>query len=336
MRIPRLEATNTFMQRHLFKNFLLWTLVIGVASPTCARASSSDDLSDWVNDGNWPRGQDAVEPTPTKQLKKARRLEQLGDVRQAAEQYRRLSEVYSEADQSEEALILSAKNYLALGKYSESRKQLAELRRRFIHPTYLDALGQVEVRLGRGYLEGKGEGGTFRLASRVRKARAIFEHIIKEDPQGRWSDDAYLGLGQCDEALGRYPDAIKRYKELLEKYPQSELRAVAEGRIAFCINANEPRPEYTETDTSEARRRIQAAKHEAASGDATLDLLALEENEKLLMSRQARKRFDQAAFYAKNGHYRAAEVYYELIKERYPESEWSKKAEEALKKMRRR
>lgn len=294
------------------------------------------DLDVWVSEGNWSRAKRAVESTPAKQLKKAKQLEAIGDVRQAADQFKRLADVYTESDEAEEALVLSARNYLAAGSYTQCRKQLDELRRRYIHPTYLDLLGQVEVALGRGFLEGKGEGGTFRLSSRVRRAKRIFQQILKEDAQGRWADDALLGLGRCEEALGHYDDAIKKYKELLEKYPRSELRAEAEGRIAFCINAREPRPEYTETDTSEARRRIEAARSEAASGNTNLDLVALDENEKLLEDRQARKRFEQAQFYAKNNHFRAAEVYYELIKLRYPKSKWAKESEKALLKMRQR
>jgi outer membrane protein assembly factor BamD (BamD/ComL family) len=72
------------------------------------------------------------------------------------------------------------------------------------------------------------------------------------------------------------------------------------------------------------------------AGDTDLDLAALEENERMLNSRMAEKRFEQARFYAINGHYRAAEVYYELIKSRYPETPWAKKAEEELLKVRQR
>jgi TolA-binding protein len=322
--------------RYASKRAVLAAWVLSILPLMPGLGAAEGDLDVWVSEGRWPRGKNAVEPTPAKQLKKAKRLEAVGDVRQAAEQFRRLADVFTESDEAEEALILSARNYLAAGSYTKCRKQLAELRRRYIHPSYLDLLGQVEVSLGRGYLEGKGEGGTYRVSSRVRKARQIFKQVIKEDPQGRWADDAVLGLGRCEETLGHYNDAIKHYKELLQKYPRSELRAEAEGRIAFFINAREPRPEYTETDTSEARRRIQAARTEAAGGDANLDLVALDENEKLLEDRQAQKRYEQAQFYAKNGRYRAAEVYYELVKLRYPKSKWAKEAEKALKKMRQR
>jgi outer membrane protein assembly factor BamD len=309
-------------------------LVLGPGALTLY--AGEGDLDVWVSEGRWVRGSTAVAATPALQLDKAKKLEALGDVRQAGEQYRRLADVYIESQEAEEALILSARCYLAAGNYTKCREELNELRRRYVHPTYLDAMGQVESALGRGYLEGKGEGGTFKPASRLRKARAIFEHILSEDPQGRWADDALLGLGECEEAVGRWDEAMDQYKKLLEKYPTSELRAEAEGRIAYCISKREPQPEYTEAETKEALRRIENAREEAASGDTDLDAVALEENERMLKSRLAEKRFDQAQFYAKNGHYRAAEVYYELIKVRYPESPWAKKAEEALNQIRRR
>jgi tetratricopeptide (TPR) repeat protein len=297
---------------------------------------ATSDLELWANEGRWPRGEATVEPTPAQQMEKARQLAALGDLQQAAEQFRRLADIYPDAQEAEEALILAAKSYLEAGDFTKCREQLTELRRRYLHPIYLDGMGQVEAALGRGFLEGRGEGGTYRLASRVRKARAIFEHILDEDPQGRWADDALLGLGQCEEALEGWDEGIARYKELLEKYPSSELRAEAEGRIAYCLDRREPRPAYTDAETTEALRRIVSAREEAAGGDVELDAAALAENERLLCSRLAQKRFEQAAFYAKNGHYRAAEVYYELIKARYPETPWATKSEEALLEMRKR
>lgn len=299
--------------------------------------SAENDLADWVNEGKWPRGPLSVEPTPETQSAKAKRFQEIGDSKQAAEQYRRLADVYSESDpQAEEGLVASAKNYLAAGDYSKCRDQLSELRRRYANPSYLDAIGEVEIALGRGFLEGKGEGGTYRFASRIRKARAIFQRQLDQDPEGRWADDALIGLGLCSEVTFDYDTAIKKYKELLEKYPRSELRADAEGHIASCINKREPQPEYTESETEEARRRIQQARDEALSEDVDLDVAALEENEKLLSERQARKRYEQALFYMKNVHFRAAEVYFELVKERYPGSVWAEKAKVELEKLRRR
>jgi outer membrane protein assembly factor BamD (BamD/ComL family) len=297
---------------------------------------ASTDLDEWVSEGSWPRGPDTVEPTPALQRKRAQHFEELGDVLQAAEQYRRLAEQFPEAAESEEALIAAARNFLAAGEYSLCRDQMEELRRRYVHPTYLDLMGQVEISLGRGYLEGKGEGGTFQLKSRIRKAKAIFGHVLSEDPEGRWADDALLGLGQCEEALGLWDQAIDEYKKLLSKYAGSELRGEADGRIAYCIMRRDPNPEYTESEAKDVLRRIAQAKEDAQAGDADLDLAALQENERMLKSRMAQKRFEQARFYVINGHYRAAEVYYELIKSRYSETPWAKKAEEELLKVRQR
>ncbi|MCZ7647189.1 MAG: tetratricopeptide repeat protein [Planctomycetota bacterium] len=299
-------------------------------------ADRESDLELWASEGKWPRGKTNVESTPARQYQVAKHFEQVGDVLQAAVAYQRLGDAYPESDEAEESLILSAKNFLAAGDFTQCRHELDELRRRYANPTYLDAMGQVEAELGRGYLEGKGEGGTYKLASRLRKARKIFQHILDEDSEGRWADDALLGLGQCDEEDGSYDQAIEKYKKLLEKYPRSELRAEAEGRIAHCINKREPRPEYTETDTLEAYNRIQAAYKEAEFGNTNLDLEALKENQRVLDDRQAEKRYEQARFYATNGHYRAAEVYYELIMKRYPDSPWAKKAEATLREMRQR
>src|SRR5204863_4996174 len=107
-----------------------------------------------------------------------------------------------------------------------------------------------------------------------------------------------------------------------------------ESHIAYCINRRHPTPEYSEADTEEARSRITMAKDEAENGE--LDRAALEENEKQLIDRIAQKRFDQAMFYKTNNHYRAAEVYFALIKEKYPKTKWAEKSKKELEDMRKR
>lgn len=302
----------------------------------CAAESPDNDLAVWVNERKWARGPHATETTPEKQSQRAKKLEGIGDTRQAAEQFKRLADEFSESDLAEEGLVLSARNFLKAGDFTRCREQLTELRRRYVNPTYLDAMGEVEIALGRGFLDAKGEGGTYRLASRIRKATAIFKKQYEGDPQGRWADDALFGLGNCAEALHGYDDAIKKYKELLEKYPRSELRAEVESHIAFCINRRHPTPEWSESETDDARARIAVAKEEAGIDKEDLDTIALEENEKLLIERMAEKRFSQAMFYKINNHFRAAEVYFELIKERYAKTKWAAKSKIELEEMRKR
>lgn len=312
-----------------------------VALALCPLAASAlersgDDLAVWVNEAKWARGPHAVEATPEKQSQKAKRLESIGDSRQAAEQFTRLGDEFSESDLAEEGLVLSARNWLRAGDFTKCREQVNELRRRYVNPTYLDAMGEVEISLGRGFLDAKGEGGTYRLASRIRKATAIFKKEYETDPQGRWADDALFGLGNCAEVLHDYDGAIKKYKELLEKYPRSELRAEVESHIALCINKRHPTPEYSESETDDARQRIAQAKEGVDDTGEDLDKIALDENEKQLIERMAEKRFAQAKFYQINNHYRAAEVYYEVIKEKYPKTKYAPMARKELEEMRKR
>ena len=235
-------------------------LALALPFAVCALHAEEDDydLAIWVNEGKWAHGPHAVETTPDRQSKKAKRLESIGDVRQAAEAYRRLADEFSESDLAEEGLVLSARNYLKAGDFTKCRAQLDELHRRYVNPAYLDAIGETEIALARGFLEGKGEGGTYMLSSRIRKAKAIFQKQLDGDPQGRWADHSMYGLGNCAEVLYDYDTAIKQYKQMLEKYPRSELRAEVESHIALCISLRHPLPSYSEADTEEARRRISA------------------------------------------------------------------------------
>jgi TolA-binding protein len=312
-----------------------------------AAGTREDDEDLWANDGTWKHAPSTVDGTPEKQLRKARNLEKIGAVGQAAEEYKRLAERYPEADAASEALVGSARCFLSAGDFTRCREQLDELRRRWrsIPPEYLDALGKVEIGLANGFLDGRGEGGTYRLGSRVRKARRIYERLLTDDPQGRWADDAQLGLGRCKQILGQWEAAVEEYKKLLKNYPHSSLRAEAEGGIAVCLGRREPRPYYAETETTEALRRIRETKAEAAEPRRTaveadepedLDLAALEEFEQMLEDRQAEKRFLLGRFYAVNGRFRAAEITFERVGRLHPKTEWAARAAEELKKIKNR
>lgn len=323
------------MSRTVAILFASAAFMLGVSLAQAAERSD-DDLAVWVNESKWPRGPHAVEATPEKQSQKAKRLESIGDSRQAAEQYKRLGDEFSESDLAEEGLVLSARNWLKAGDFTKCRAQVDELRRRYVNPTYLDAMGEVEIALGRGFLDGKGEGGTYMLASRVRKASAIFKKQYETDPQGRWADDALFGLGNCAETLHEYDGAIKKYKEMLDKYPRSELRAEVESHIAYCINKRHPLPLYSEAETAESQSRINTAKEESVDGGEDIDRIALDENEKVLIERMAEKRYGQAVFYKINKHYRAAEVYFEVVITKYSKTKYAKKAKDELDDMRKR
>ncbi len=84
-----------------------------------------------------------VVSTPEKQSQKAKKLESIGDSRQAAEQFKRLADVFAESDLAEEGLVRSALNYLKAGDFTKCREQVTELQRRYVNPTYLDAMGEV-------------------------------------------------------------------------------------------------------------------------------------------------------------------------------------------------
>src|SRR5437763_43422 len=94
-----------------------------ICAPLFAAQTQDDDLASWVNEGRWTRGPHAVERTPERQSAKAKRLESIGDSRQAAEQFKRLGDEFPEADIAEEGLVFAARNYLKAGDFTKARAQ---------------------------------------------------------------------------------------------------------------------------------------------------------------------------------------------------------------------
>jgi TolA-binding protein len=294
------------------------------------------DKAGWVSDGRWPRGKESAMETPAAQLARAMDLEKAGSPGAAAVEYEKLIRIFPESAEAEKAHLGAGRCRFLCGQFRAAEEQLAELRRRFAKTELLDAAAEIEVSIARGYLDGKGADGGLPLRTRTRRARAIFERILKDDAMSRWADDAMFGLGLCHKTLGRYDLAIEQFKEMLDRYPWSELKAEAEMQIAECVALENPSPDYEDSEERDIRTRLDATRNEAYAKGRELDDAALRDAERILAERQAKKKYDQAVFYEGNGKWRAAEVCLEFLIARYPDTKWAEMARERLEVLRKR
>ncbi len=304
----------------------------GAATP----AALPSERAGWVIAGRWRHGKEAAMPNPAAQLALAEKLERAGSFGAAAAEYEKLARTFPESAESERAYLGAGRCRFLEGRFREAAERLAELRRRFPKTELLDAAAEMEIAIGRSWLNRKGEGSALPPRKRASEAQPLFERILRDDPMSRWADDALLGVGLCLKEKGLYDAAVEKFRELIEKYPWSELKAEAEMRMVECAALAEPSAEHEDAEERKAMARLAAARDEAAVAGRKIDEGLLGATERMLMERRARKEFDTGMFYERNGRRRAAELRYELILARYPGTEWAAVAKRRLEALRER
>lgn len=216
-------------------------LFFAIAGLYCATALGANIPPDpiaesWVID-EWPSAPDHVERSPALQLSACESLARLKRHAQAADGFRLLVLRFSESEEAETALISAGEEYLAGGNVSEGRRILAELRRRYARPRYIDQLYKAELALADALLADRGK--ELPLGGRIYAARTIYTRILNDDPYGGWIDAAQKGVLTCDklhaDSLIRVetplPDCAPLIDPSLKDPAQNALEDIGGGRF---------------------------------------------------------------------------------------------------------
>lgn len=158
------------------------------------------------------------------------------------------------------------------------------------------------------------------------------EAVFTQDPSGPLAPQALFRAGGVNFYRERYEDADLDYSLLVDQYPRSPLAPAA---MELAIQAKIRQvggPEYDGRKLTEARQMVDKAVRsfpELNDKKAFLDRTLTSINEQ-----QAEKDFKVAEFYKKTRHPGAAHFYYELVRLRYPGTQWEQKALERLNEIR--
>lgn len=150
------------------------------------------------------------------------------------------------------------------------------------------------------------------------------ESVYTQDPSGPLAPQALFRAGGVNFYRERYDDADLDYSLLVEQYPRSSLAPAAMELAIQSKIRQVGGPEYDGRKLTEARQMVDKAVRsfpELNDKKAFLDRTLHSINEQ-----QAQKDFNVAEFYTRTKHPGAAHFYYELVRLRYPGTEWEKKA----------
>ncbi|MEO6810006.1 MAG: tetratricopeptide repeat protein [Isosphaeraceae bacterium] len=167
--------------------------------------------------------------------------------------------------------------------------------------------------------------GRYPLVDRSSHALAILEHVRHNDPTGPLEDDAVMRIADYHYEHENYDEAAVYYDQLIQNNPKSPFYQRAQLSSINAKMKNYLGPEYDGGGLDEARETIKltmatTTERRAETNDALYNTLAL------IKDQQAERSFHEGEFWRKTGYVGAAEYSFGEILQRWPKSEWAKKA----------
>jgi len=150
-----------------------------------------------------------------------------------------------------------------------------------------------------------------------------FQVIKLQYPASAVADDAQLYLAECYYAREEFLLAVEEYQSLKRLMASSPLVSQAQHKIAMCYYSLSPRSTLDQTYSLKAIEEFQSFIE-----DYKTDSLVANAEVKIheLNTRLAQKWFDTAELYIKLEYYRSATYYYDLIVEKYHDTEFAEPA----------
>ncbi len=159
------------------------------------------------------------------------------------------------------------------------------------------------------------------------KAVDIFKFIVEQAPYGPYGDQAQFKLGTAYRKMSSFTEAANAFQTLIANYPNSSLVDEAHYQLAetsYEFSQNASRDQST-TSQASLHLRDFIRQYSASS---------LAERAKILKQRldeqDSEKNYRIGLYYEKQGAMESALIYYEDVAERYPGTEFGKKAAHRL------
>ena len=289
----------------------IMTFALGI---TAAEASWiwSPEIGKWIN----PKK--TAKDTPEEQYDWALQFFNQKDWDRSIEEFEKLIEVFPTSRLAAEGVYYTGQSYeqkddtakaadayqKLVDRYPYSDRIKDAMRREFEIANELADGGKVKM-LGVAVLPGQD------------KALELYNHIVKNAPYGSFGDQAQFKIGELYKRQGEYELSRKAFQALVDEYPSSDLVAQARYEVARSSMLASNTQQYSEQHAEKALEEFRDFKKEFADKPQAVEA---DESIKQIRSEKARREFDIAAFYEKNGKLKSAKVYFEEVARNYPET----------------
>lgn len=155
------------------------------------------------------------------------------------------------------------------------------------------------------------------------KAQMAFQRLIYSFPGQSFIDTAQFYLGMSFQGMHHYPEAVGEFRRLLAAYPTSDFADDAQYQISMSYYRQSPKYYHDQSETIDAIDEfsmfLSRYPRSPLKEEAQLRL-----NE--LYDKLAKKLYKNGELYLKLNDYEPALLYFEQVRDNYPNTEWAKYA----------
>ena len=150
-----------------------------------------------------------------------------------------------------------------------------------------------------------------------------FEMVTRMGRGTNFSRDAQYYLAESYFKDEQYILASSEYERFISYYPQDEKREEVEYKMALCFYKQSPRYRLDQSPTRRAIELFQLYNTKYPDSELVTESAARIDE---LRNKLARKNYESGEYYLRTRSYKAATIYYDLVIDQYPESEWAEKS----------
>ncbi|MCR4423350.1 MAG: outer membrane protein assembly factor BamD [candidate division WOR-3 bacterium] len=157
-------------------------------------------------------------------------------------------------------------------------------------------------------------------AKRFQKAEEGFTYLIFNFPGSSQAADAQFYLADCYFEKKDYEQAQSEFDFYLKNFPNGRFQEEAAFKKAIAVFRSAPPPDKDQSNVLKAQELLNDFLEEYPESrfrDQVQNTL------KEIQFRLVQREFDAARLYFKAGEYRSALIYYQFIKDNYPEVTWT-------------
>ncbi len=154
-------------------------------------------------------------------------------------------------------------------------------------------------------------------------AANAFEQVVQLGTGTEYGRDAQYYLAESYYHDRRYLLAASEYERFISQFPQSERREEVQFKEAYCYFEISPRYRLDQSYTRQAIEKLRLYNSRYPDSERTQQA---SEYISELRSKLAHKRYASADLYMRMQEYEAAIIYYDLVIENYPDTQWAEQA----------
>lgn len=269
-------------------------------------------------------GQDTVEETSKQQLDKGAKFEKEQQFEAAYRAYHALVKTWPLSPNSPEAQYRAAVMLYKLYDFQRSYKEFQKCVDDYPDSEHFDEILKYQYDIACLFLLGERQ-KLWKIPTlpSMDKAIEMFEQVIKNGPYSQVAPLAQLKIGFAREKQHQWEGAVKAYQDLIRKYPKSDLADDAQFQIGYAYMMASKEADYDQTYPN---RSIVGFQDYITKYPKSEKIEQANENLDRLRQEQARGLMKIAEFYDREKKFESALIYYNMVIQRYPKAELTKRA----------